>query len=65
MKGLMTFLLGALVGGAAVALLTPTTGEELRERIRLILQKNGIIATDNIDELVDMIAAEIEENKAK
>lgn len=65
MKGLLTFLCGALVGGAAVALLTPTTGEELRERIRLILQKHGIIATDNIDELVDMIAAEIEETKVK
>ncbi len=59
MKGLMTFLVGA----AATALLTPTTGEELRERIRLILQKKGIIAADDVDELVELIASEVEESK--
>ncbi|MDE6206991.1 MAG: YtxH domain-containing protein [Muribaculaceae bacterium] len=63
MKGFMTFLLGAAVGAATAALLTPTTGEELRERIKLILQKKGIIAVDDIDELVEMIATEVEENK--
>lgn len=63
MKGFLTFLAGAAVGAAAAALLTPTTGEELRERIKLILQKKGIIAADDIDELVEMIAAEVEENK--
>ena len=61
MKGLMTFLVGAAVG--ATALLTPTTGEELRERIRLILQKKGIIAADDVDELVELIASEVEESK--
>ncbi len=61
MKGLGTFLFGALVGAAAVALLTPTTGQELRERIKLILQKRGIVPVDNIDELVEMIATEVEE----
>ena len=35
----MTFVLGAAVGAAVTALLTPTTGEELRERIKLILQR--------------------------
>lgn len=63
MKGLMTFLVGAAVGAAATALLTPTTGEELRERIRLILQKKGIIAADDVDELVELIASEVEEAK--
>ncbi len=63
MKGLMTFLVGAAVGAAATALLTPTTGEELRERIRLILQKKGIIAADDVDELVELIASEVEESK--
>ncbi len=63
MKGFLTFLLGAAVGAAATALLTPTTGEELRERIKLILQKKGIIAADDIDDLVEMIASEVEENK--
>ncbi len=63
MKGLMTFLVGAAVGAAATALLTTTTGEELRERIRLILQKKGIIAADDVDELVELIASEVEESK--
>ncbi|MCX4265037.1 MAG: YtxH domain-containing protein [Muribaculaceae bacterium] len=66
MKGLSTFLLGAAVGAAAAALLTPTTGEELRARIKAILQKHGIIAADDIDELVDMIACQVEDSsKAK
>ena len=63
MKGLLTFLAGAAVGAAAAALLTPTTGPELRERIRVILQKHGIIPADDIDELVEMSAGQIEENK--
>ncbi len=52
MKGLLAFVFGAAVGAAATALLTPTTGPELRERIKLILQKRGIIAANDIDELV-------------
>jgi len=48
---------------AVTALLTPTTGDELRERIKLILQKKGIIAADDVDELVEMIASEVEEAK--
>lgn len=59
----MTFVLGAAVGAAVTALLTPTTGDELRERIKLILQKKGIIAADDVDELVEMIASEVEEAK--
>lgn len=59
----MTFVLGAAVGAAVKALLTPTTGDELRERIKLILQKKGIIAADDVDELVEMIASEVEEAK--
>ncbi len=62
MKGFLTFLLGAAIGAAATALLTPVTGEELRARIRMILQKKGIIAADDIDELVEMIATQVEEN---
>lgn len=63
MKGLLTFLAGAAVGAAVAALYTPTTGDELRARIKLILQKKGIIAADDIDELVDMIATQVEETK--
>ncbi len=61
MKGLLTFLAGAAVGAAVAALYTPTTGDELRARIKLILQKKGIIAADDIDELVDMIATQVED----
>lgn len=61
MKGFFTFLAGAAIGAAATALLTPVTGEELRARIRIILQKKGIIAADDIDELVEMIATQVED----
>jgi len=63
MKGFFTFLLGAAVGAGAAALLTPTTGPELRARIKVILQKRGIIAADDIDELVEMIAAQGEDKE--
>lgn len=63
MKGFIAFLAGAAIGAAATALFTPVTGEELRARIRLILQKKGIIAADEIDDLVEMIATQVEENK--
>lgn len=63
MKGLLTFVFGLAVGAAATALLTPTTGPELRERIRTILRKKGLIAADDIDELVEMIAAEVEDGQ--
>lgn len=63
MKGFATFLLGAAIGAAATALFTPVTGEELRARIRVILQKKGIIAADEIDDLVEMIATQVEEKK--
>ena len=63
MKGLATFLAGAAVGAVVAALLTPTTGEDLRARIKMMLQKKGIIAADDIDELVDLMASEVESNK--
>ena len=59
----MTFVLGAAVGAAVTALLTPTTGDELRERIKLILQKKGIIAAEDVEELVEIVASEVEEAK--
>ncbi len=64
MKGFLTFLAGAAIGAAATALFTPVTGEELRARIRIILQKKGIIAADDIDELVEMIATQVEDQAA-
>lgn len=60
MKNLTIFLLGAIVGGVAAALYTPVTGPELRARIRIQLQKRGLIEPDRLDELVEYIAAQIE-----
>ncbi|MDE5643310.1 MAG: YtxH domain-containing protein [Muribaculaceae bacterium] len=63
MKGLLTFLGGALAGAAIAALLTPESGEDLRFRIKTLLRKKGILPSTQLDELVDMIATEIEEDK--
>lgn len=61
MSGFLKFLAGVVVGGAAVALLTPTTGEDLRARIKDTLRRKGLIADEKLDEVVEMIAAELEE----
>ncbi len=63
MKKLTIFLGGALVGAAVAALFTPEPGEDLRERIKTLLRKRGIIQSDNVSEFVELIATEIEENK--
>ena len=60
MKNLTIFLLGAIAGGIVTALYTPITGGELRARIRIQLQKRGLIEPDRLDELVEYIAAQIE-----
>lgn len=66
MSGFLKFLAGVVIGGAAVALLTPTTGDELRARIRDILRQKGLLPQDGeIDQVVEMIASELEEPKEK
>ncbi len=65
MRELTLFLLGAVAGAVATALYTPVSGPELRARIRVQLQKRGIIEADKIDELVEYIAAKIEEEPAE
>lgn len=61
MSGFAKFLAGVIVGGVAVALFTPTTGEDLRARIKETLKRKGLIADEQLDQVVEMIAAEIEE----
>ena len=61
MNGFLKFLAGVVVGGAAVALLTPTTGDDLRARIKDTLRRKGLIADEKLDDVVEMIAAELEE----
>ncbi len=63
MNGLIKFLAGVAVGATAVALFTPTTGDELRAKILELLRRKGIVAQDNVDEIVSMISAELDENK--
>ena len=63
MNGLAKFLAGVIVGGVAVALYTPTSGEKLRARILETLKRKGLLPDRNIDEVVEMIAAEIEEQQ--
>lgn len=63
MNKLMIFIGGAVVGAAAAALFTPEKGEDLRFRIKMLLQKRGILPSDDIDEFVEMIASEIEDNE--
>ncbi|MDE6311342.1 MAG: YtxH domain-containing protein [Muribaculaceae bacterium] len=65
MRELTIFVLGAVTGAVATALYTPVSGPELRARIRVQLQKRGIIEADKIDELVEYIAAKIEEEPAE
>ena len=63
MKGLLTFLGGAVAGAAIAALLTPESGEDLRFRIKALLRKKGILPSTKLDDFVEMIATEIEEGK--
>ncbi len=60
MKHLFAFLGGAIVGAAAALLFAPEKGEDLRDRIKEILRRNGLFPSDEIDEVVERIAAEIE-----
>ncbi len=57
-------LAGAAIGAVVTALFTPDRGEDLRARLKLLLQKRGLLPSDNIDEFVDMLATEIEEQSA-
>lgn len=60
MKGVLTFTLGVLAGAAATALLTPVSGDELRERIKSNLRRRRMIAEDEVDALVEAIETEID-----
>lgn len=60
MKSLTMLLIGAAIGAAAVALFTTDQGTELRLRIKNYLTRKGLLAENDVDELVEMIATEIE-----
>ena len=61
MKGLMTFIGGALVGAAIAALYTPVKGEDLRERIRRKLIEKGLIEAKEVEQFVDVVIQQLEQ----
>ncbi len=59
---LYAFVGGAIVGTAAAMLLAPEKGEVTRRKIKEILQKKGILCSDNeIDALVEQLTNEIDD----
>lgn len=63
---LAAFLGGAIVGAGAALLFAPEKGENLREQIKTLLKKYGVCKctrAEELEEIVDQIAAEINEVK--
>ncbi len=60
MKYLYAFLGGAIVGAAASILFAPEKGEDIREEIKSVLRKHGLLKGSEMDELVEQIATQIE-----
>lgn len=63
MKLMYAFLGGAIVGAAAALLFAPEKGSDLRDQIREILVRKGVIKRGDSDEIVEQIVAEIEAKK--
>lgn len=64
---LAAFLGGAIVGAGAALLFAPEKGEDLREQIKTLLKKYGVCKCtreEELEELVDEIAAEIKDSKS-
>lgn len=64
MRGLTTFVGGALVGAAVTALFTTETGAEIRDRVRTMLRKRGWLPLCEVEEseYVELIAAQLEDD---
>lgn len=59
---LYAFIGGAIVGAGAAILFAPEKGEDLRQRIKELLRKKGILCTENeIDALVEQLTTEIDD----
>ena len=59
---LYAFVGGAIVGAGAAVLLAPEKGATTRSKIKELLQKKGILCSDNeIDALVEQLTTEIDE----
>ncbi len=61
MKYIYAFLGGAIVGAVSAVLMAPEKGVKTRAKIKLMLKKRGIIATDDeIEEIIDEINEELQ-----
>lgn len=59
---LYAFIGGAIIGATASLLFAPQKGEDLRRKIREVLQKKGIICTQSeIDALVEQLTADMDD----
>ena len=59
---LYAFLGGAIVGAGAAILFAPEKGEDVRNRIKELLAKKGILCSDNeIDMLVEQLTTEVDD----
>lgn len=59
---LYAFVGGAIVGAGAAVLLAPEKGVTTRRKIKELLQKKGILCSDNeIDALVEQLTTEIDD----
>lgn len=64
MKPATLFLCGAAIGAIAALLLAPESGEDMRARLRSLVQKKLGEATDNENELsmiMEKISADLED----
>lgn len=61
MKGINIFLGGLAVGAIAGLLLAPEKGCDLRDRLKSMLKKRGIIPGNEIDILIDQITSDVDE----
>ena len=53
---------GAIVGAGAAILFAPEKGEDVRNRIKELLAKKGILCSDNeIDMLVEQLTTEVDD----
>ncbi|MCM1519708.1 MAG: YtxH domain-containing protein [Lachnoclostridium sp.] len=59
---LYAFIGGAIAGACAAVLFAPEKGEDLRNRIKDLLRKKGILCSENeIDALVEQLTTEIDD----
>lgn len=60
---LYAFLGGALVGAGVALLYAPAKGEDVRDQIRRLCRKYGLIkgSEEEVDEIIEQIASEITE----